>query len=384
MASGTPWASSPVQPLRFVSHLIHLLAEAALGVLALLLVAVCVLAWRLAQGPIDLTWLMRREHALVAIPGAQFTLGGADLAWEGFSTNNQPLIVRLRDVALSLPNHGPTLRVAQARVRFAESQLLLGRLTPRSVSLSGAELSMRREADGSVRLGLPPSPAEETPAFWPVQLSQLSVQGGTVIVHDDAFGLDWRASDVALAVSRPVEAGLSGQGRATLQAGGVRALLTVQAVAAAGSTQVTAALTPVNLASLARLSSQLGPLASVDAPVAADLTAVLNTNLRPTEGSLNLMAGPGTVRAGQGAVHLASASASLAGASVRTPPRTFPAGVGAFGHANGRPGRHRQRQGNPHRRPCACRAQRGRRRSGNGGPTPNLGRREQAAEHAPG
>ena len=280
--------------------------------MALLLVAVCVLAWRLAQGPIDLTALMPREQTFVAIPGARLTLGGADLAWEGFSAGDQPLIVRLRDVALSLPNGGPALHVAQARVRFAESQLLLGRFAPRAASLAGVEVSMRRNEDGSVKLGLPAGPGQQSPSFWPSQLSQFSVQSGTVIVHDAKLGIDWRAADVALAGSHVAGTGLYGQGRATLQAGGVQSLLSFQAVPAGDTTQVTAALTPVNPASLARLSAQLGALARIDAPVTADLTAVLDPDMRPVEGALNLVAGPGSVRAGQGAMRLASATALLA------------------------------------------------------------------------
>ncbi len=285
--------------------------EAALGVLALLLVAVCVLAWRLAQGPIDLTWLMRREHALVALPGAQFTLGGADLAWEGFAERDQPLVVRLRDVALSLPDDGPKLHLARARIRFAEGQLLLGRFMPRSIAVSGADLQFWRDSNGAFRLGTPTSQTKQGSFVWPAALSRISVQDASMTVHDAALGLDWRASGVALDAGRAADGGLAGQGQAILQAGGVQTHLSLQAVPKSGSTQISAALTPINPASLALASARLGALAQVDAPITADLTVGLDAKLKPVDGQLNATFGPGTLAVRKGAVRFAGAVASL-------------------------------------------------------------------------
>ncbi len=285
--------------------------EAALGVLALLLVAVCVLAWRLAQGPIDLTWLVRREQAFVSVPGARFAFGSADLAWDGFAASNQPLVVRLRDVSLSLPGGGPSLHAAQARVRFAEGALLLGRFTPRSIGLDGAELSLTRDAGGGLRSGLPDQPGPGAPAAWPAALSQLSVSNADVTLHDAALGLDWRAYAVDLDLEHGADGTIAGQAHATLHAGSVQAQLSARAEPAEGLSRVTAALTPVDPASLAALSPGLARLGRLNAPVGVNLQARLDAVLRPLDGRADLTAGSGAVSMGQGALRMAGGAATL-------------------------------------------------------------------------
>ena len=283
--------------------------EATLGLLALLLVALCVLAWRLAQGPIDLTWLIQREQPATILPGARLSFGGADLAWEGFAAENQPLVVRLSDVSL-VPDGGPKLHVDQARVRFAEGPLLLGRVTPRSIALSGVRLDLQRDQDGAWRLGSYAGPSRHAVA-WPVGLGTMSVQDGTLTVQDSALGLTWRATGVALDLHRDVDNGLAGQGRAMLRAGGVETPLTVQAVPDAGPSLITATVGPVNPAALAALSPGLAALGRLDAQVSASLKATLKPDLSPANGQLDLSVGQGTMSAGQGSVRLSSATASL-------------------------------------------------------------------------
>ena len=66
------------------SHAAHFMVEAALGLLGILLLTGCVLAWRLSQGPIDITWLAQREQHYLTGNGAHTCGSGyAALAWEG-------------------------------------------------------------------------------------------------------------------------------------------------------------------------------------------------------------------------------------------------------------------------------------------------------------
>ncbi|MEJ0047784.1 MAG: hypothetical protein WDN04_17925 [Rhodospirillales bacterium] len=71
------------------SHAAHLVMEAVVGAVGLVAIAGCVLAWRLGQGPIDITALAQREIYRLPAAGAHVSVGHAELAWEGFSRSEQ-------------------------------------------------------------------------------------------------------------------------------------------------------------------------------------------------------------------------------------------------------------------------------------------------------
>ncbi len=301
--------------MRFVSHALHVTAEALLGALAIALVSTCVLAWWLAQGPVDITWLIQREDARLAIPGTRFTVGAADLAWRGFGAGGQPLDVSLHDVTLDAPGDGPKARLRVAHVSLQVWPLLTGRLAPSSIMVQGGTIQLHRKADGSLSLGVPNGAAERpapgTLPTWPPQLQHLRVAAASLTVHDDALGMVWRATVPAIALDRTADGGTTGSAEAELAAAGVHAHLVTHAALRPGGSHVSATLTPVSPAALAQLSPALAPMAAVDAPVSLGISAELDGALQPLSAQLNLAMGPGLIAAGRGSVSVAEAAATL-------------------------------------------------------------------------
>lgn len=67
--------------------------------------------------------------------------------------------VRLRDVTLSEANGRPVLQLSDAQASLAMRPLLRGRVQPKSISLTGAFVTLRREAEGRLSLALGRDPA---------------------------------------------------------------------------------------------------------------------------------------------------------------------------------------------------------------------------------
>ena len=135
-------------------HAVHLLMDAVIGLVGLVGLAGCVLAWRLAQGPIDITALVQREIPRLTQSGGTLTVGSAALAWEGFKAADSPLDIRWRDVVLTTGPTGTPISLPQGLVTLSPSRLLLGQIVPRNVEIDDATIELRRSAAGALRLYL--------------------------------------------------------------------------------------------------------------------------------------------------------------------------------------------------------------------------------------
>ena len=59
-------------------------------------------AWRLSQGPLELTWLVTRIERMVNAPDnpTRVSIGAAALTWDGFQHGfDRPVDIRLTDIA---------------------------------------------------------------------------------------------------------------------------------------------------------------------------------------------------------------------------------------------------------------------------------------------
>ena len=288
---------------------LRVVAEIGLGLAALAALAACVLAWRLGQGPLDITWLLRRERALLSVPGATLHIGGATLAWGGFGARDQPLKIKLADVSIAAQGDGPRGHVESADIGLPIGGLLLGRVAPRAIEAKGVALNLTRRADGGLALGRTRNGGGLS---WPAQLSHLRIEDGAVVLRDAALGVVWRA-DQAHASLDQTDEHVQGELRATLRAGGVASTLDVHVAPVGGLSRMSASLAPVNPGALALVSPHLAPLAALDAPVGVTGTADLDPSLAVRSGTLRIEVGPGTVSAGKGRVALAPSNATLSG-----------------------------------------------------------------------
>ncbi len=297
---------------RLVLVLLRLLSEIVLGLAAVAAVGACLLGWRLAQGPLDVTWLVHRAQGFLPPPGPSLRVGGASLAWAGFDARDQPLDLRLRDVSLPRSVDGPQVALQEVRLGFAVGPLLLGRAVPSAIVIDGGTLRLQRRADGSwPGFG---QPAGSGGGFgWPRGLRAFHVQDAAISLHDAAGAVDWQARPATLDVEQAADGSLAGSLHAALQAGDVHATLDVEAVPHLGGTRARATLTPVSPAALAGLSPLLSALSALSAPVGLDGSAELGPGFQLGSARLAVVVGPGTLAAGQGVVHLAEAKATLSG-----------------------------------------------------------------------
>lgn len=310
-----------------VSHAAHLVVDVVVSAIGLLGVCGCLLAWRLSQGPIDVTSLAQREQGLLLGRGATLSIGSAALAWEGFAARDQPLDIRVTNVALTTAD-GARASVAQARVTLAIGQLLLGRLVPRDIDIEGAVVRLVRAADGTLGLNLGDSSQDGGPQGgvlpllrsltaparsgdglpWVSQLKRLVLHKSRAELRDTASGVTLRAAQASIDLQRQAGGGVSGHARIDLAAGQAQATLTAVLALEAGGTHVTAQSTALSPAAVARLDPRLAPLGAVDAPLLMALDARFGPDLAPLSATLDLSLGAGTIAAGRGSVGIDSAT----------------------------------------------------------------------------
>jgi hypothetical protein len=313
-----------------VSHLLHLLAEVVVLTIGLLGLAACVLAWRLSQGPIDVTTLARREQGLLLGRGATLAIGSAALAWEGFGARDQPLDIRVTNIVVTTAD-GARASVAHGRITLAIGQLLLGRLVPQDIDIDGAVVSLVRGADGRLDIDLGDEPSHEQAAGgqagggvlpllrsltaparngdglpWVSQLRHLALRESRAELRDAASGVTLHAAQASVDLLRQKGGGVSGTARIDLAAGQAQATLSAVLSLEASGTRVTAQTTAVSPAALARLDPRLAPLAAVDAPFSCALDARFGPDLAPVSATMDARLGAGTVAAGKGAVPIDS------------------------------------------------------------------------------
>jgi hypothetical protein len=310
------------------SHTAHLVMEALLGAAGLIVIAGCVLAWRLGQGPIDITSLARREIYRLPTAGARVQVGHAELVWEGFRDPSSALDIRWRDVAITGVDGAALARLAAGRVTLAVGQLLRGQVVPRIVELDGASLALERGTDGKLRLNLadasgtaggstallrdlqrPPGETDVLPFLS--QLRHIRLRDAQVTLRDAALGVTWQATAPAIDLDRQNVGGVTGHGALALQSGPARVTLAIEASLTGDGSSLSVRSSAFSPASLAGAAAALAPLAALDAPVQLALSADLSPALALRGATLKLDIGAGTLRAGRGQIEVGKASAEL-------------------------------------------------------------------------
>ena len=142
--------------IHHTSKAVHRLLLLGMG---FLVVASCLLAgiaWRLAQGPIQLSWLADRVRAALIDDAApvRVSFDGVFLVWEGFHKGvDHPLDVRLSSLIITDPGGHRLVVAPSAHLTFSLAGLLLGRIVPRAVEVDHAQVAVTREAGGAINLG---------------------------------------------------------------------------------------------------------------------------------------------------------------------------------------------------------------------------------------
>jgi hypothetical protein len=335
------------------SHAAHLLVEAMLGVAGIVMVAGCVLAWRLSQGPIDITSLVRREAPRLTLGRTHVTIGHAALAWEGFHDPDSPLDIRWRDLAIDAGPGVAPIALPQGRVSLSVSRLIVGQIVPRVIEVDAARLALTREQSGAMRLDFDAAAnAQTTPngaaepgggnaagflhdlvsparpggtsqgasgqgangfAFLG-HLRQLHVRGAVLRVHDLLLGTDWQANARRVDLDRRGDGRIDGQAEVGVASGTAQATMRAQASLTPDGTHISLTTSPVSPASLANLGAGLAGLSAVDAPVTVAMQADIGPDLALRSMSASAEAGAGKLHAGAGQVAMRDAAIELGAA----------------------------------------------------------------------
>jgi hypothetical protein len=324
---------------------VHALVQFAFALVLSALAVAAVLTWRLSRGPIDVPWLATAlEHAASADTPVHVTLGGAALAWEGFSVGlDRPLDIQVHDVIATDAAGERIAAIPTAKVSLATAPLLLGRVVPRAIEVDGARMRVLRAADGDVTLDLgsrpepsapttdpslavsgnllqdllhpPPGAAAEGLASRWSLLRRVRIHDAAVSVTDRQLAADWELDGVEINLERESSGGVAGRAHAILQVGDLTAPLgvTAQIDTRTHRTGLTASLGQFVPAALAAQVQAAKALAPLDAPVALSGDARLSPELAPEHFSLRAEIGTGTLRLPRQATPVLDAAVEMDG-----------------------------------------------------------------------
>lgn len=317
----TAWqvASWPANVIRLVLGLVLvgcvLVALAATG-----------LAWRLAQGPLDVTWLVRRiEPMLQTADGSpRIRVGRATIAWNGFNGGaHSGLQLRLHDIKAGATDGTPGAIISRADVTLVPLPLLAATIAPRSIVLDGVQLRAVRGADGVLRFdaggGTDVSPSSGAGSFSDVlaelrrpagsagsdpvlgTLELVVVEHAQVTLMDEASHLSVEGEIADLELRRREGGGITGGANGRFAVGGASVALTMTAALLPdGGMHAEATMAPLSVGSidtgfLSRLDPALAIVGGVDTSMSAVASLDLSAALRPQQAMLQVSTGAGAL-----------------------------------------------------------------------------------------
>jgi hypothetical protein len=288
-----------------------LLVEAVLLIVA---IGGTALAWRAAQGPVDLSvFLPRLGRAIaVAAPRLDVSIGHLAIAWQGFTRGpDQP--VRVTGAAIRVDDRAAQRSIAVDRLSLdlSAAWAVRGVVAPRSITLVGPVVTLRLGAQS------PPPPAPpQGPEAALSELTTVTITGGQVLVEPAAgrpAAKTFRAGDIAGVITRGAEGGLTGRVSAILSSVVPGQPVPAEPANFAQTPSVSGTVTIgtngiVHIQCQAKVDDPAGLLAAIAPPTGTPLpamplqaTADVTTaaDLTVTALKASLTGGTGTVRAGE-------------------------------------------------------------------------------------
>ncbi len=277
-------------------------------------VLLAVLAWRLSSGPVSLSILnqMIEDAANPSLQGGSLTIGDTVLLW---TAQDRELSLRLNEVHLSGAEGNTVASVPQLAFKLSMPALFRGRLAPTSIDLYGVQTTILRRPGTGITFALsrdtdPPDPeaadfigpmleamlAGNDPSSPFGYLDHLGIRDAKLNFVDEVNGIDFHAPMANLAVSRG-NGGLEGMLAADVAIDNTTAHLEMDGVlpANADAAGITAHVTNLVPAALARLSPAFADYAVFDAPLAADGDLLIKTDGALQSARLSLRAGEGKI-----------------------------------------------------------------------------------------
>jgi len=319
---------------RHCFHAVHILAEIAIGLVALAVVAAAILGWRLSQGPLRIDSFLRPAITSLNREGpTKIRVGHLVLAWGGWRQSNQPVRLRAEQVEIYQQQSGAETDLASfpnASVSLSLSRLLLGEVRPTRIIIDDASLGITRARDGTVtvNLGSLVEQTESTPPSFSLaalgllgggkgvlgELREVRVQNATIAITDLNLGKNWRIDGADLDLMR-ADAIWRATAILPLELGAAKLLLLGNAtINSSGAAAVKLSTTLAKPAELSTAMPGLKFLAMFNAPVSATLTGDLSPDLSPSGWHFDASLGAGMLAVADGLVPVSRGSLSLTGA----------------------------------------------------------------------
>jgi len=328
---------------RHCFHAVHILAEIAIGLVALVVVASAILAWRLSEGPLRIDGLLRSAIVSLNREGpTQIRVGHVVLAWGGWRQSNQPVQLRVEQVVIYESQNGTETDLASfpdASVSLSLSRLMLGEVRPRAVTIDDATLGITRARNGvvTVDLGSLVQQSETaTPTFSLValgllgggkgvfgQLREVRIRDVQIGITDLSMGRNWRIDGADLDF---VRGGDVWRGNVTLplRLGSAKLQLLGDAtIKSDGAAAVRLSTSTPEPGELAGAVPGLKFLAMLKAPLGVTFSGDLAPDLTPLDWQIDATLGAGTIGVADGLVPVGRGNLSLAGSENEAVIRKF-------------------------------------------------------------
>lgn len=273
-----------ISPLvkRVVRGLFQIIGGLGVG----LLIAVLLVAWRLASGPVSISFLTPYiQTALSEVHKDAIKLDVEDtiLTWAGWE---RTLDIRIVNLQTSLPDGQVIATVPEVSLSLSAKALLKGNVAPRSIEFFGPAFHVERLTDGSFALGFDPTQQtaskdsdlvaslvllmlqEPNPDQALSYLKRIAVVDGEVIYEDKSQGSLWQASDMSADFIR-VDGGLEADLDITLKGKKETAVISVMGAYTLANKQIDLGVRFDGLvpADFTELAQGLPMLATVDVPL---------------------------------------------------------------------------------------------------------------------
>jgi len=276
-----------------------------------LLVAVLLIAWRLASGPVSISFLTPYiEGALAEVHKGAVKLAVDDtiLTWAGWE---RTLDIRIVNLRTSLPSGEEIATVPEVSISLSAEALMKGTVAPRSVEFFGPRFRVVRLADGSFALGFQDSQESSNdfvasmillmlqdpdPGQAMSFLKRISIVAGEITYEDRALGTTWYAPSANAQFIRAA-GGLQAELDLDLQAGDKLAAVSIQGNYSLAGKRIDLGVSfdKVTPADFVSLSPQMDVFGTVDVPLSGTITLSMEQNGRVEGIGFDLSGGPGSV-----------------------------------------------------------------------------------------
>ncbi|MDG6093892.1 hypothetical protein LOC54_01990 [Acetobacter sp. AN02] len=184
-------------------------------------------------GPVSLMPVLRPFLPLVIVKNpdggparGRLDIGGAELRWAGLSDGfHAPVRLTLHDIRLLAADGTVTSHLDQGSITLSSVPLLSGKIEPRYLSLSGGDIALIRQTDGTIAPDLGDDREEHGKDSGPdislEALRHLDISRTRVVLHDRRKRADFAADQITVSLSSVTSGhirGLTGHAETDLSA----------------------------------------------------------------------------------------------------------------------------------------------------------------------